>query len=132
MDEARAAKVRATVYIVTGLLWLSLTGTCTWDVSRGGEFGSMWPMGLMFMSPGVAPLALGLRSFAPPRVLGAALIGLGAAWIAFGVKLFIPALLQPGVLSNPGLILLVFFWAIFQAPGAAMGWSGLKIFRTKA
>lgn len=133
MDDARAAKVRATVYIVTGLLWLTLTGTCTWGVARGGYLSGMWPIGLWFMSPGVAPLALGLRSFVPPRVLGSALLGLGSVWIAFGLQWVIPVLLQPDTRDNPGSwIFLGAIWLIFEAPAAAMAWAGLKIFRSKA
>lgn len=134
MDKARAAKVTAAVYVTAGVLWLALTGTCTWNYARMPSNGweGLWPVGLWFVSIGVLPLAIGLRSFVPERVVGGALSLAGVPWLAFGVKWLVAAFIQPGTAASGGaLAFLALLWGIFQAPGAWMLLAGVKMLRSK-
>jgi hypothetical protein len=134
MSEDRAAKVRASVFVLAGVLWVSLTGLCTWNYAQGpaGGWEKLWPIGLWITSAGMAPLTLGLQTLVPGRMLGSALILLGAAWMAYGVSWLIPALKEPGVFENAeNLSFLAVLWLVFQAPGALMVIAGVGIFRSR-
>lgn len=134
MGEAREAKIRAAVYATFGALWLTLTGACTWAFASDGEnFRSLWVLGLWFMSAGVLPLAVGLQSFLPQRVLGWALCVLGAAWLGFGLKLLVDLVLD-AIKTRGGngalLVAAVLMWLAFLAPGIAMLWGGVATLKT--
>ena len=133
MAKGRDGKLGAAVLTTVGLLWLTLTGLCTWSFAKdSGPYGGAWPIGLWFMSIGVLPLALGLRSFLPERVLGGALSLAGAAWLAYGVQWLVAGLTQSGGSSSGGdLPVIIVLWLVFQAPGAWMLGAGLRMLRAR-
>ncbi len=133
MDEDRSMKLGAAFVAVLGALWLTLTGLCTFSLSRGSEFSGAWPIGLFAMAPGLVLLAVGLKFFVPPRVLAAVLIIPGVAWLLSGVSLVIPTLSRPVPFhSASDLGLGVAVWLVFQLPGALMVWAGLRNLKSKA
>ncbi len=133
MAKGSDGRLGAAVATTVGVLWLTLTGLCTWSFAKdSGPYGGAWPIGLWFTSVGVLPLALGLRSFLPARVLGGALSLAGAARLALGMKWLVDGLTRPGGISGGGDLPVQFvLWVVFQAPGAWMFGAGVQMLRAK-
>ena len=131
MPEAAETKIAGVFLITVGGLWLALTGLCTVGVSSDHMFAGVWPLGLWFMSFGVVPLAFGLRSLIPLRVLGWGLSLAGGAWLACGVLLAAPSVVSAAHGGGDGVFagVAVVMWLIFQAPGAGMLWAGVANLR---
>jgi hypothetical protein len=136
VDSERDVKIRAAVYATFGGLWLALTGACTWGIAKDGEnLSGLWHIGLWFMSAGVLPLVIGLRSFLPRRMLGSGLSAVAAVWLGWGLKLLadivLDAVKSSGGVNGYELAGVAMFWLIYQAPGAAMLWGGIAILKAK-
>ena len=132
MAETSEPKLGYALLTAVGGLWVALTGACTLNFSQAGEFGALWPIGLWFTSVGVLPLALGLRGFLPPKVLGWALSVAGAGWLASGAIWLAVTTVAGLKLRGAGgeLFLALIPWVIFQAPGAFMLWGGVAMLRS--
>ncbi len=132
MAKDRDQIIRASVYTTVGALWLALTGTCTINFARTGEqFAGMWPVGLWFMSIGVLPLVVGLRTLLPARPLGWGLGAVAAAWLLFGVKWLADSVMDAARHGGNGgdMAFIILLWVVFQAPGASMLWGAVAILR---
>ncbi len=134
MASGHGARVFAAAFMMVGALWLGLTGLCTWNVvTSNGEFEgpSDWPIGLWCMLWSLLPIGLGLRVFAPPRVINWALALIGAAWtitcvvVAAGQVLGRPS-------DSAGFVLLTIMLLIGLAPGLAILLLGRAGLRSKA
>ena len=128
MADERAAKTWAAASLAAGVIWITLTGGCTWAVSTDHYMGGVWPLGLWFVSWGIPPLAIGLRPFAPARRVDRALWFMGIAWLVVGAVAFAVFIVNSGV-GPETLGMGVLVWPILLLPGFVMlsvGRSGLR------
>jgi hypothetical protein len=69
------------LWLVVGLLWLSLTGACTFNVYRSDQTYGFWWFGLYIVMAGLIPFFVGLRRVAGPRTAGAVLGLVATIWL---------------------------------------------------
>ena len=82
-------RLAGTAWLVCGVLWLTLTGLCTWNLSHDGGYDAGFAeLGAPIVGVGLLPVALGLERLFDVRAAGRRQLLAGAAWVLGSGALF--------------------------------------------